>query len=595
MPIRIPGFLILLSAAFLAACTNGPDTEGMKIYRHSLKGSPTSIDPAQGATAYANHIIVNVYDTLYSYKYLARPYQIKPNLATSMPEVSEDGLTYTFHIKKGVYFIDNPAFPDGKGRELVASDFIYSIKRHFDPRVRSQGSWLWEGKIRGMDAWKKAGSNYAQEVEGLKALDDYSIQVILNKPFPQLTNTFAQGFAAIVPHEAVEYYGREFGVRPVGSGPFYLDTFDSVRVVMLKNPNFRQEPIDLAYEGYDEAIHGKFGIKEIEGKIPPLVDRLEIHFIKESLSRWNSFTKGDEIQYSGLPSELENEVLAQKKPTILMQPEYTQRFHMISGLESGFVHTDFNMRDPEIGYNKNPEREKMNHALRCAIRYAYDWDERNETFYSGLGFVFPGIIPPVTPEYDPDMSRAALEHNPEKGRKLLEEAGWTAENLPVLDYGGVAQVVTRQMFEQYRGWLSRIGYPKEKVIFDSYASFGDFNKSVKKAKIKIVGMGWGLDYPDAENTLQMFYGPNASPGSNNANFNDPEYNRLYEITSVMQPSPERTRLYRQMNQILLDACATISGLSRRNIYLWHKNVVSFPDEQIVGGFHLKYVDVLEEK
>jgi len=325
------------------------------------------------------------------------------------------------------------------------------------------------------------------------------------------------------------------------------------------------------------------------------VDRLEIHFVKESLSRWNSFTKGDEIQYSSIPKELLNDVLAQKKPTIRLKPEYAKRFFMTNGIETGFVHTDFNMRDPEIGYNDDPKREKMNHALRCAIRYAYDWEERNATFYSDIGFIFPGIILPVTPEYDPNMSKAALEHNPEKGRKLLEQAGWTAENLPVLDYGGVAQVESRQMFEQYRGWLSDIGYPKEKVVFDSYASFGDFNKSVKKAKIKIVGMGWVLDYPDAENTLQMFYGPNGSPGSNNANFNDPEYNRLYELSSVMQPSPERTKLYRKMNQILLDSCVTISGLSRKNIYLWQKNVVSFPDEEIVGGFHLKYVDVLEDK
>jgi ABC-type oligopeptide transport system substrate-binding subunit len=107
----------------------------------------------------------------------------------------------------------------------------------------------------------------------------------------------------------------------------------------------------------------------------------------------------------------------------------------------------------------------------------------------------------------------------------------------------------------------------------------------------IVGMGWGLDYPDAENTLQLFYGPNGSPGSNASNFNDPEYNRLYEKSAVMQPSPERTRIYRRMNRIVLDACVTISGLSRKNIFLWHKDVISFPDQSIVGGFHLKFVDV----
>ena len=585
--------LVMSCLLILGGCSDGPNTAGMKIYRHSLNGAPSSLDPAQSATIYANHIVVNVYDTLYSYKYLARPYQIKPNLAVDMPEVSEDGLTYVIRIKQGVEFTDDPSFPGGKGRELTANDFVYSLKRHFDPKTRSQGSWFWAGRIKGMAEWKQAGSDYDKEVEGLKALDRYTIQIILNKPFPQLVHTLAQGYSAIVPREAVEYYGREFSVRPVGSGPFKLQTFDSVRAVLVRNPKYRKEPIDLAYEGYDEAIHGKYGIKEIEGKIPPLVDRLEVHFIRESLSRWNSFTKGDEIQYATIPKELLDDVLAQKQPSVVLKPEYAQRYFMTSGIETGFVHTDFNMRDPEIGYNDDPEREKRNHALRCAIRYAFDWEDRNRTFYSDMGFIFPGIIPPVVPEYDPDAPRDSLEHNPEKGRKLLEAAGWTADELPTLNYGGVAQVETRQFFEQYRGWLMKIGYPKEKVVFDSYASFGDFNKAVKQAKIKVVGMGWGLDYPDAENTLQLFYGPNGSPGSNNANFDDPEYNRLYEQTAVMQPSPERTKLYRKMNQIVLDACVTISGLSRQEILLWHKDVVSFPDRSIVGGFHLKYVDIKE--
>ncbi len=589
--------VLLLLTLVLAACSNGTDSsriEGQKVYRHSLDGAPSSLDPVQSATIYANHLVVNIYDTLYSYEYLTRPYQIKPNLAISMPEVSEDGLSYTISIKQGVEFADDPAFPDGRGRELTADDFVYSLKRHFDKKNRSQGAWLWQGRIVGLDDWKAAGSDYAAEIEGLRALDRYSIQIKLVKPYPQLTHTLAQGYSAIVPGEAVEHYGREFSVRPVGSGPFRLDLIDSVKAVLLPNPKFRQEPIDLAAEGYDEAIHGKYNIKQIDGKSPPLLDRLEVHFIKESLSRWNSFTKDDEIEFSGIPKELTDEVLAEKQPDIVLKPGYAARYHMANMIESGFVHSDFNMRDPEIGYNPDPKRNEMNKALRCAIRYAFNWEERNRTMYTDLGVIFPGIIPPVTPEFDPQGPTSSLEHNPEKGRQLLEEAGWTADLLPVLDYGGVASVTTRQMFEQFRGWMTKIGYPKNKISFNSFATFGDFNKAVKLARIKLVGMGWGLDYPDAENTLQLFYGPNGSPGSNNANFDNPEYNELYRKTAVMQPSDERTSLYRQMNDIVLNECVTISGLSRKRIMLWHKDVVSFPDRQIVGGFHFKYVDKLDD-
>jgi len=174
--------VLLLLTLVLAACSNGTDSnriEGQKVYRHSLDGAPSSLDPVQSATIYANHLVVNIYDTLYSYEYLTRPYQIKPNLAVAMPEVSEDGLTYTISIKQGVEFTDDPAFPDGRGRELTAHDFVYSLKRHFDKRNRSQGAWLWQGRIVGLDDWKAAGSDYAAEIEGLQALDRYSIRIKL--------------------------------------------------------------------------------------------------------------------------------------------------------------------------------------------------------------------------------------------------------------------------------------------------------------------------------------------------------------------------------------------------------------------------------
>lgn len=589
-------FATVIVALLLTSCGEAPDNgaeSGLKTYRHSLNGSPTSLDPVQSATVYSNHVVINTYDTLYSYKYLARPYAIKPNLAAAMPEISDDGLSYTIRIKQGVEFIDDPAFPDGKGRELVAKDFIYSIKRHFDPKNRSQGSWLWHDRIVGLDEWKEAGSDYSQEIEGLKAVDKFTIQITLKEPYPQLPHTLTQGFSAIVPREAVEHYGREFSIHPVGSGPFRLISFDTAKVVFEKNKKYRKEPISLAGEGYDKSLHGGLGLEVIEGKNPPLMDRIELHFIKESSARWNSFTKGNEIQFSGVPKEQVDQVLAQKRPKMKLKPEYAGKYNMINIIESGFVHSDFNMRDPEIGYNDDPQRNEMNHALRCAMRFAYNWDDRNRTMYNDIGVIFPGIIPPVTPEYDPDMSRASLEHNPDKGRQLLEQAGWTPETLPEIDYGGVASVQQRQFYEQFRGWMSKIGYPKNKIIYNSFATFGDFNKAVKQAKIKIIGMGWGLDYPDAQNTLQLFYGPHAAPGSNSSNYDNPEYNSLYEQTAVMQPSEERTGLYRKMNQMVIDDCVTISGISRDQIMLWHKNVITYPDQQIVGGFHFKYVDILD--
>ncbi|MDT8321878.1 MAG: ABC transporter substrate-binding protein, partial [Xanthomonadales bacterium] len=142
------------------------------VYRHGMDGAPSSLDPAQASNIYANFLAVNLYDTLYRYKYLARPYALEPNLAESLPRVSADGLTYTIRIKQGVHYVDDDAFPGGKGRELRAEDFVYSIKRHFDPAVRAQGAWLWQGRIVGLDEWKDNGSDYDDDIAGLLALDE---------------------------------------------------------------------------------------------------------------------------------------------------------------------------------------------------------------------------------------------------------------------------------------------------------------------------------------------------------------------------------------------------------------------------------------
>jgi len=563
---------------------------GKKVYYHSMDGAPTTLDPVRAAIVYSNFVVLNVFDTLYSYKYLARPYQMKPNLASAMPEVSEDGLTYTIKIKQGVHFHDNKAFSNGIGRELVASDFIYSIKRHFDVKFKSQGAWLFAGRIVGLDDWKLNGSDYSQSIEGLQALDDYTIQIKLVEPYPQLVYTLAMGFSAIVPHEAVEFYGSEFGSNPVGSGPFFMHSFNQEKAVLLTNPKFRKEPLDLDFEGYDEEKHGFTGIKSLAGKSPPFIDVMEVHFIKETSSRWNSFTKGSEIQYTTVPKEQQNSVIMSKKP-LTLYPQITDNYHHMFLVEAGFVYSGFDMNHPSFGNNGDPEHDEKNKALRCAIRKAYNWDQRNRAFFFGLGTVFPGVITPTVMEYDADKSKDSITLDIEGGKKLLADAGWNADNLPIMEYHSPGSVTNRLFYEQFRGFLKKIGYPIQKIIYNPYPSFGAFNKALKNGKTPLFTLGWNLDYPDAENTLQLFYGPNKSPGSNNFNYTNPEFDILFEQAKIMQPSPERTELYQQLNQMVIDDCVVLSGLSRNRIYLWHHDVIMYPDREILGGFFARFVDV----
>ncbi|WP_413282964.1 ABC transporter substrate-binding protein [Vibrio sp. MA40-2] len=575
--------LTLMMASGLSYADNA------KVFKYSSNGTPTTFDTTQVGTTYSNTIATSVYDTLYEYEYLATPFKLKTNLATTFPVISDDGLIYTIKIKQGVKYADDPAFPSGKGREVVADDFVYSLKRHFDPENRSQGAWLWAGKIVGLDEWKASGSDYNKEVSGLKALDKYTIQITLTKPYPQLIYTLTMGYAGIVPKEAVAKYGRELSIHPVGSGPFKLISHNNTKTVLVKNPNYRHETFDLAASGYDPELQGETGLAELDGKTLPIVDRIEANWIKQGSARWNSFTKDNEIVNTSLRNEEMETVLLSKDP-VQLKPEYAEKYNFKVSTEAGFVYNLFNFDDDYFGYSDDPKTNAQNKALRCSIIKSFDWPQRIDRFYLGLGKAYPGFIVPGTDGFDPDMDKTSITQDIEGAKKLLKDNGWTAKNLPVLYYPSVSSTTAKQFFEQFRGNLTKIGYPKNKIKFKTYATFGDFNKDLKQSKTQMMGMAWGLDYPDAENTLQLFYGPNRSPGSNSSNYNNPDYNALYEKSSVMQPSPERTAIYKQMNQILVDDCVGIGSFSRTSVSLWHKNAIMWPQESVIGNY-FKYVDV----
>jgi ABC-type transport system substrate-binding protein len=589
LPVLIAILLLAAQAPLFTGCSERPGAPEAgppeTVYRHALDGAPSSLDPAQASNLYGAFLVVNLYDTLYRYKYLARPYELEPNLAEGLPRVSSDGLIYTIRIRPDARFIDDAAFPEGRGRRLVAEDFVYSLKRHFDPATRSQGAWLWQDRIVGLDEWREGGADYDAIVPGLRALDERTIQIQLIAPFPQLTHTFTQAFAAIVPREAVEHYGPEFAVSPVGSGPYRLLSFNTAGAVLVRNDGFRAEPFDLSAEGFDPRRQSGLGLEALQGMTIPLMDRIEIAFIAEDAARWNAFIAG-ETDFTKVPVTQFDQVLEERRPPRL-KPSFAARYRLGANLESGFVHTDFNMDDRRIGYHPDPDQDARNRALRCAIVKAFDWQRRNEVFYYGIGEVFSGIIPPAAPEFDGALP--APRKDLDGARDLLSRFGWNAGNLPVLEYGFTSSVTERQMFEQFRSFMTAAGFPEENIRALTFATYGDYARAYLNREVMLATTAWTMDYPDAENTMQLFFGPNAAPGSNIANYNNAEFNRLYRASSTMQPSERRTGMFREMNQLLIDDCATISGISRTLILMWDRDLAMLPDRSFVGGYFFRFV------
>lgn len=587
------GFPVTATAIALLAVGCGdpePATETGETFTMALDGAPATLDPVQASSLYSNYLVPAIFDTLYAYKYLARPHELEPNLARAMPEVAADGLTYTVRLRQGVRFHDDPAFGENADREVTADDVVYSLLRHFDPRTRPRGAAFWRDHLVGVEQWQARGSDYANPPAGIRALDRYAVRFRLRKPYPQFIYTLALGFAAIVPRAAVEHYGPRFAVNPVGSGPFMLEDFSTMRAQLRANPEFRAIPFDPARQGYNPETQSGLGIEALAGRSPPFVERLVVEFVHEDAARWASFSKGDEIQAMRLPARFFDTVLASREP-LRLKDEHRDRFHARAQLEAGFVKVDFNMDDPRIGRHDDPERDQRNRALRCAIRSAFDWQARKTTFYDGMARIFPGVLPPATAEFDPQAERGSVRHDPDRARALLTEHGWNAEDLPTLEYGFVNSVQNRQTFEALRRDLAAIGYPRAKVQPDDYANFGAFAKAYRQREMMMVFSAWTMDYPDAQNVLQIYYGPNAAPGSNIANYDNPAYNRLYRRAIGMPKSPQRSRLYRRLNRMVIDDCVTISGLSRKQVMIWHRDIAFLPDRSFIPGYGLRYAAI----
>jgi ABC-type transport system substrate-binding protein len=416
------------------------------------------------------------------------------------------------------------------------------------------------------------------------------VRIELTQPYPQFTHTLAMALSAIVPREAVQHYGRAFGVNPVGSGPFVVERFDETVAVLAPSPAFDRGVVDLAEEGYDPRRQGGLGLETIDGRAYPLLDRLEIHFITEPTARWSSFNSSGGADIVMVPPEMAERVLESRRPPAF-RPAIRDRFHAISGLESGFVFHGFNMANPKIGYNEDDERERRNRVLRCAMRDAFDWAARNEAFYHGLGEVFPGVIPPWLEAHDPSTPRRSIAHRPERARELLRDAGWQAASLPNLSYGLEASVQQRQMFEQFRDWMRSLGFAPGSFRPRAFASFGEYARAIGQRELDFFLVGWTFAYPDAQYALQLFYGPNAAPGANSTNYANPEFDRLFEQAATMRPGPERTRIYRRLNEMLIEDCVIVGSLARTRLHLWKRHVRMLPDREMVGGFFLRFVDV----
>ena len=557
---------------------------------------PNSLDPVRGSSTYDNRACGFVYESLLEYEYLHRPFKLKPCLLEEMPESFDNGKRFRFKLKKGIRFHDDPCFPDGKGREVIADDVFYSLKRMADNQNQPKGWWLLKDSIVGFDEYRDQQNeadqfDYDVPVEGMVKISDYEFEIRLNEPFYRFIYTLAMFQTAVVPREAVDHYGERFSRHPIGTGPYLLKHWQTAsRMTFVRNPTYRLEtyPDDPGmnkdgsepYPGYQKDV--QLGFYDDAGKPLPLNDRVQVTMYVEAQPMWLKFLNR-EIDYTTTDRNAYEQAFIKRNRRL--RQSFVDR-----GIRSSpvplldMIYNGFNMEDPDFGGYEDKKK-----YVRQAISLMYNYDELNAAFYSGQNLIYDGPIP-AGMDGHPENHRAPKSYrglNIQKARKLLAKAGHPdGKGLPPLQFFTSRQPDSIAMAEMNKRNLAKIGIRMKIESVD----FATLSERLREKRAPFFGLAWGSDYPDAENNLQLFYGPYKSPSSNNFNYDRPEFNKLYEEARVMSPCEERTQKYIQMRDMVIEDCPMIGSMARTRNYLNHSHLKNFKPVEVFSNWP-KYLNI----
>ncbi len=547
--------LHVLVCASLTVAAQGVPAAEPKVLRYAFNTAETGFDPPQVSDIYSRIVTSHIFEAPITYDHLARPFKLKPATAAAMPEASDDFKTWTIRLRPGIYFADDAAFK-GRRRELVAADYVYTYKRVFDPKVKASGfSELDAEGIIGLrelrdDALKRDKPfDYDREIEGLKAVDRYTLRIRLKEPRPRLLYTLAQNdIYGAVAREVVEAYGDHIMEHPVGTGPFRLTQWRrSSLIVLERNPGFREQHYD-AEPNADDA-EGQALLKRFSGRRLPMIDRVEISIIEEPQPRWLSFLNGEQNFLWLLP----NDFVAQAVPNGKLAPMLARKGIRAYTVPAADVYLlAYNMEHPVVGGN-TPEKV----ALRRAMNLAYDIQREIKLVRRGLAVPAQTILPPLTQGYDPQVRTEATEYDPAKARALLDLYGYVDRDgdgwrdMPdgsplVLEMSTQSDQFTRQFDELWKLNMNAVGLKVALKI----AQWPENLKNVRAGKFMMWRVGSTASTPDGQGALDRAYGP-AAGRANLAHFRLDEFDRLYDRLKLLPDGPERDAVFKQASKLLV--------------------------------------------
>jgi ABC-type transport system substrate-binding protein len=526
-----------------------------KVLRYALRAAETGFDPAQISDSYSKAVAAGIFDAPLEFEYHTYPAKLRPNTLVAMPEVSADFKTLTFELKPGIYFDDHEVF-GGKKRELVAADYVYSIKRHYDPIFKSSNLYLLENvKILGLSELRKElmsakkPFDYDRPVEGLQVLSRYKFQVKLGVGDPRFIYQFADaGFLGAVAREVAEKYGTKTMEHPVGTNAWRLAEWRrSSQIVLHKNPNFRELRYAEAPPSNNPALAAQ--VAQLQGRRLPMVDQVVISIIEEAQPRWLSFINGEKDVIEEVPADFATIAMPGNKlaPNLAKQGIQMTRYP-----RADVAFTYFNMEDPVIG-GYTPEKI----ALRRAISLGSDIDKQIRLARRGQAVASQGPIAPGTFGFDPNFKSEMGEFNLAKAKSLLDLYGYVdkdgdgwrdqPDGSPLkLEYATQPDSTNRQLNEQ---WQLTMNALKIRIKFKT-AKWPENLKSANAGKLQMWGVSWVATAPDGDTFLAL--GDGGSKGkANKARFDLPAYNALYTKQKSLPDGPERQAVMAEAAKLLI--------------------------------------------
>lgn len=493
-------FLLIVSVLFFS-CGRVSDN-GKMVFRYNQPEGIPSLDPAFAKNQAIIWAVRQLYNTLVEPDSLLN---IVPSLAKSW-EVSADRRVYTFHLRTDVYFHDSEVFPNGRGRKMTAQDVVFSLKRVMEPATASPGAWIFNDKV--------------DPAAGFTAPDDSTFVLTLLRPFHPIMGILSMQYCSIVPHEAVEKYGKDFRKHPCGTGPFIFHFWDEGQALILHKNNH--------YFERDGAGHPL-----------PYLDAVKVSFVDSKGTEFLLFRQGQLDFINDIEASFKDEVLTKQGA---LKKEWEGK---IALMKAPYLNTEYFgiVMDPaKPGVASSPLRDLK---IRQAINYGFDRTKMMTYLRNSIGHAATsGFIPAGLPSFD-SVNVKGYTYNPAKARQLLQEAGYPAgKGLPPIKlvsipiYADLADYVAHQ--------LQETGIPIQVEIVQK----GTLMDQVAKSAVPFFRGSWIADYPDAESYLAMFYSKNPSP-PNYTRYSNPAFDALYEKAIQETDDSLRYQLYQQMDQIVI--------------------------------------------